>query len=225
MPSDSPKRNPGGLTFQPGLDTIRERRYQGFAAQHGAANLVTPGKEIFYYFEKTARVWLVALNDYTDEQFTRKPGETQWSIGQVYYHLVVGTESFHLRACKKCLENQGEITEGGKTLAGKIVFLLGSFLPAKIHVPPSPEYTPKQPESRAEMREGLRKLIETMRGLAPQIDQASPVQKWQHPALGLLNAMEWYRLIEIHFRYHLRQKKRLDKFLKNVGRLASLPVN
>jgi hypothetical protein len=213
MPSDSPKRNPGGLTFHPGLDTIRERRYQGFAAQHGAANLVTPGGEIFYHFEKTARVWLVALNDYTDEQFALKPSETQWSIGQVYYHLVVRTENFHLRACKKCLEHQGEVTEGGKTLAGKIVFLLGSFPPVKIHVPPSPEYTPKQPQSRAEMREGLLKLIETMRALAPQIDHASPVQKWKHLALGMLNAMEWYRLIEMHFRHHLRQKKRLDKFV------------
>lgn len=213
MPANTPKRNPRGLTMQPGLDTIRERRYQGFAAQHGAANFVTPGGEIFYHFEKTARLWLVDLNKYTDEQFARKPSETQWSIGQVYYHLVVGTRNFHLRACKRGLEHRGEVTEGGKTLAGKIVFLLGSFLPVKIHVPPSPEYTPKQPESRAEMREGLLKLIETMRALAPQIDHASPVQKWKHPALGMLNAVEWYRLIEIHFRHHLRQKARLDKFL------------
>ncbi|MGH7600757.1 MAG: DinB family protein [bacterium] len=213
MPSNPPKRNPGGLTFQSGLDTIRERRYQGFATQHGAQNLVTPGGEIFYHFEKTARIWLIALNDYTDEQFARKPSETQWSIGQVYYHLVVRTENFHLRACQKCLENRAEVTEGGKTLAGKIVFLLGSFPPVKIHVPPPPEYTPKQPQSRAEMREGLLKLIETMRTLAPQIDHASPVQKWKHPALGMLNANEWYRLIEMHFRHHLRQKARLDKFL------------
>ncbi len=213
MPSDSPKRNRGGLAFHPGLDTIRERRYQGFAAQHGAANLITPGGEMFYHFEKTARLWLVDLNDYTDAQFAQKPDETQWSIGQVYYHLVVGTEKFHLRACKKCLENQGELTESGKTLAGKIVFLLGSFLPVKIHVPPSPEYTPQQPESRAEIRERLLKLIEMMRALASQIDHASSVQKWKHPRLGMLNAAEWYRLIEIHFRHHLRQKARLDKFL------------
>jgi len=213
MPSDPPKRNPGGLTFRSGLDTIRERRYQSFAAQHGVQNLITPGGEIFYHFEKTARVWLVALNEYTDEQFARKPSETQWSIGQVYYHLVMGTQNFHLRACKRCFEHRGEVTEGGKTLPGKIVFLLGSFPSAKIRVPPSPEYTPKQPESRAEMREGLLKLIETMRALAPQIDQASPVQKWKHPALGMLNAIEWYRLIEMHFRHHLRQKARLDKFL------------
>jgi len=104
---------------------------------------------VFYQFEKTARVWLVALNDYTDEQFARKPAAGQWSIGQVYYHLVVGTENFHLRACQKCIEHQAELVEGGKTLPGKIVFGLGSFPPAKVHVPPSPQYTPKQPQSRA----------------------------------------------------------------------------
>jgi len=212
MTYDSSKQKQSGLSFLPGLNTIRERRYQSLAARHDGENFVTPGNKMFYQFEKTARLWLVSLNDYTEEQFARQP-EGQWSIGQVYFHLVVGTERFHLRACQKCLEHRAEIVEGGKTLPGKIVFLLGSFPPAKIRVPPSDDYTPKQPQSRAEMREGLLKLIETMRTLAPQIDHASPVQKWKHPALGMLNAEEWYRLIEIHFRHHLRQKKRLDKFL------------
>jgi hypothetical protein len=216
MSSDSSSRKPSEFTLQPWREAINEHRYRGAMAKYSdeeKARLVTRGHTLFYQFEKTARFWLVSLNAYTEEQFARQPGETQWSIGQVYYHLIVGTEKFHLRAIRKCLEHRGEIVEGGKTLPGKIVFLLGSFLPVKIHVPPSDDYTPKQPQSRAEMQEGLRKLIETMRGLAPQIDHASPVQKSKHPALGMLNADEWYRLIEIHFRHHLRQKKRLDKFL------------
>jgi len=215
----SASSKPGGFSILPGLKTPRERRYQSPAAKHVGENFATRGNAMFYQFEKTARLWLVALNDYTDERFARQP-EGQWSIGQVYYHLVTGTERFHLRACRKCLEHRAEIVEGGKTLPGKIVFLLGSFPPAKIRVPPSDDYTPKQPQSRAEMREGLLKLIETMRALAPQIDHAPPAQKCKHPALGMLNAEEWYGLIEMHFRHHLRQKKRLDKFL--VKRLKSL---
>jgi hypothetical protein len=209
-------RDKSRLTMLPGLETIRERRYEGFMSKYSAAEkikLVTAGNTLFYQFEKTARLWLVSLNDYTEEQFARQPSATQWSIGQVYHHLVVGTENFYLRACRKCLEHRGEIIEGGKTFPGKIVFLLGGFLPVKIHVPASAEYTPKQPQNRAEMREGLRELIETMRALAPQLDHVSPVQKWKHPALGMLDAVEWYHLIEMHFRHHLRQKARLDKFL------------
>lgn len=216
MSSDSSSRNPVSFTLQPWRDAINEHRYRGAAAKYSdeeKARLLTRGHTLFYQFEKTARFWLVSLNDYTEAQFAQKP-EGQWSIGQVYYHLVVGTEKFHLRACQKCLEHRGEVVEGGKTLPGKIVFLLGSFLPVRIHVPPSDDYTPKQPPSRAEMRDGLLRLIETMRTLAPQIDHASPVQKWKHPRLGMLNAEEWYRLIEMHFRHHLRQKQRLDKFLK-----------
>lgn len=219
MSSDSSSRNPGGLTMQPWRDAINEHRYRGAATKYSdeeKARLLTRGHMLFYQFEKTARFWLVSLNDYTEEQFARQPAG-QWSIGQVYYHLVVGTEKLHLRACQKCLEHRAELLEGGKTLPGKIVFGLGSFLPAKIHVPPSDDYTPKQPQSRAAMREGLLKLIEAMRALAPQIDHASPVQKWKHPALGMLNAEEWYRLIEMHFRHHLRQKARLDKFLKTLA--------
>lgn len=217
MSSESSNRKPGSLTLEPWREAINEHRYQGAMSKYSdeeKARFVTRGHALFYQFEKTARFWLVSLNDYTEEQFARQP-EGQWSIGQVYFHLVVGTERFHLRACRKCLEHRGEIVEGGKTLPGKIVFLLGSFPPAKIHVPPSEDYTPKPPQSRAEMREGLLRLIEMMRALAPQIDHAPPVQKWKHPALGMLNAEEWYRLIEMHFRHHLWQKKRLDKFLAN----------
>jgi len=209
-------REKSRLTMLPGLETIRERRYEGFTSKYDAedrAKLVTTGNTLFYQFEKTSRFWLVSLNDYTEEQFARKPDEAQWSIGLVYYHLVIGTEHFHLRACRKCLKHGGEVIEGGKTLLGKIVFLFGSFPPVRFHFPPSERYTPKQPQNRAEMREGLLKLIETMRALAPQLDHASPVQKWKHPTFGMLNAVEWYRLIEMHFRHHLRQKARLDKFL------------
>jgi hypothetical protein len=46
-----------------------------------------------------------------------------------------------------------------------------------------------------------------------KLSSASEIPKTAHPAFGFLNAREWFHLIEMHFRHHLRQKKRLDRFL------------
>jgi hypothetical protein len=40
--------------------------------------------------------------------------------------------------------------------------------------------------------------------------------KSRHPGLGYFNAGEWLRFIEMHMRHHLRQKERIDAFLKTV---------
>jgi hypothetical protein len=42
-------------------------------------------------FEKIAGEWIKDVELYSDEQFLRKPDEHQWSIGQVYVHLIQST--------------------------------------------------------------------------------------------------------------------------------------
>ncbi len=164
-------------------------------------------------FEKICSVWIEALDRYDESSFARKPDQDSWSIGQVYNHLVTGTNRFHLQMIAACLENRGKEIKGGKKFPGKFVFFTGSFPNTRIKVPPSDAYTPKQPASREEMREGLKQLIQSMRGLTERIDAASDTMKAEHPAFGYLNAKEWFRLIEMHFRHHLRQKQRLDQFI------------
>lgn len=98
-------------------------------------------------------------------------------------------------------------------MPGKITFALGSFLPARIKVPPSDAYTPKQPAGIQEMKAGLAHLLEAVRETGRALEGAAEAQLTRHPALGALNAREWFQLIEMHFRHHLRQKRRLDQFL------------
>lgn len=164
-------------------------------------------------FETVAQEWVRALDTYSDQNFLQKPDEQSWSIGQVYNHLVTGTNRFHLQQIATCMENRGKEMKGGKKFPGKFVFFTGSFPNTRIKVPPSATYTPKQPDGREVMREGLIQLIQTMRDAAAKLPPASPTMKTEHPAFGYLNAEEWFRLIEMHFRHHLRQKKRLDHFL------------
>jgi hypothetical protein len=38
--------------------------------------------------------------------------------------------------------------------------------------------------------------------------------KTKHPGLGYFSAHEWLQFADMHFRHHLRQKKRIDDFLE-----------
>jgi hypothetical protein len=40
--------------------------------------------------------------------------------------------------------------------------------------------------------------------------------KTKHPGLNYFNANEWFQFAEMHFRHHLRQKKRIEEFLKGT---------
>jgi hypothetical protein len=59
------------------------------------------------------------------------------------------------------------------------------------------------------------KVLTNMAGMATVLTKKQgKTGKTAHPAFGFLDAFEWFQLIEIHFRHHLRLKNRLDKFLE-----------
>jgi hypothetical protein len=166
--------------------------------------------EILSAFERSAEIFRGALASYTEEQFAAKPDADSWSLGQMYFHLVNGTQVYHMRQISNCLAGS---ETGGKKLPGKIFFFIGSFPPVRVKVPPSEAYTPKQPADIAAMRDGLEIVIGKMRELSKTISVSESIGKAQHPAFGFLSALEWYQLIEMHFRHHLKQKNRLEKLI------------
>jgi hypothetical protein len=176
-------------------------------------NTMKPAPAVLRDFEATAAIWKEWLGKYGEDEFVREPEGGGWSIGQVYFHLVNGTRQYQLRQVALCLEGKWTVVPGGKKFPGKVIFALGSFLPVRVTVPPSETYTPKQPAGIASMKAGLDGLCQAMRETAPRIAAAAPDMKAAHPILGFLNAAEWYQLIEMHFRHHLRQKRRIDRLL------------
>lgn len=172
----------------------------------------SPSK-IFSQFESFAQQWINELDRYTEEQFLRKPSEDEWSLGQVYVHLIQSTKFFHLKQIELCATNRGTIKHGGKKIPGIITYTIGMIPPRRIKVPPSPQYTPKQPSNKEEVAALLHDVIPIMKNAIQHVEKASLSQKIKHPGLGYLNAREWYQLIAMHYHHHLRQKSRLDKFL------------
>jgi hypothetical protein len=168
-------------------------------------------------FNGTVDVWEAALENYSEEQLRQRPDAESWSMGQVYAHLVEGTLWFHLKQVETCL-TRSDHADAGKTFPGRMAYWLGAFPPIRIKVPASPEYTPRQPESKARVRERLAVLRREMAQTAARLTSNPGGGKTRHPAFGYLGAREWFQLIDMHFRHHLRQKKRIEKSLR-VGSL------
>lgn len=158
------------------------------------------------------QAWKTALPAYSEDAFQQKPHDEAWSIGQVYAHLTDATRFFHMRMILGCLQS----SEGGEVPASdgwSQMKAAGSFPPIRIKVPPSPQYTPRQPENVAVIAEKLNVLEADLLALGNTIAQTPQSGKQAHPRLGALDAQEWFQLIEMHFRHHLRQKANLDQWL------------
>jgi len=56
-------------------------------------------------------------------------------------------------------------------------------------------------------------LIQRFKQLESRVDLINPNKKVEHGGFGWLNAREWYDLIGMHFRHHIRQKDELEKKL------------
>ena len=167
----------------------------------------------FRELEIMVEQWLSDLTLYSDEQLLRKPDDRQWSIGQVYIHLIQSAENFHLKQVELCATGKGETVSGGKTMPGRITYFLGVIPPVRVSVPPSEFYTPKQPVNKEEIRTRMRGMLEKVRLALPMAQNAPRGMKLKHPGFGYLDGREWFQLITMHYRHHRRQQKRLNTFL------------
>jgi len=118
----------------------------------------------------------------------------------------------NVEACRVMDAPQDPIS--GITDAGKAVMALGCFPPIAVHVPPSEAYTPQQPLSKEQISEGLQQVVQKMQEIEPLLDAIPTNHTVPHPRFGGLNAKEWFALIEMHYRHHFLQKKRLEEFLE-----------
>jgi hypothetical protein len=166
-------------------------------------------------FNHTIDTWIAALEQYDISQLYAKPAAASWSLGQLYLHLMQDT-NFYLEQIKICISTNDNAMEEASTFA-KAIFLNNDFPDEQIEGAPSNAAIP-QPGSREELLNGLMALKHEMNEAAVLISKSSFKGKTKHPGLNYFNAAEWLQFAEMHFRHHLRQKKRIDDFLK-INRL------
>jgi len=169
-------------------------------------------KKTLSNFNKIVEIWEKDLEKYNLNQLTKKENEENWSMGQLYKHLIDGTINFHLKQVNDCISSS-ENKSKKKNFKGFIAYnILNGFPPIKIKVPASETYTPKQPASIEELKDGFQKLKQEMNTILSNFKNDKK-GKTSHPGFSFLNASEWFRMIPMHFKHHLKQKERIDNYL------------
>lgn len=162
-------------------------------------------------FNHTIVTWIKELEQYNFIQLCARPSPNSWSLGQVYMHLIENSNYF-LEQIRMCVTNNDNVLEEASADAKKM-FLNNDFPDMVLEGPPSNLDTP-QPESKEQLMRGLLNLKEEINNVGMLISKSPFKGKTKHPGLNYFNAAEWFQFAEMHFRHHLRQKKRIDEFLK-----------
>ena len=163
-------------------------------------------------FNNTIESWIKEIDKYDFLQLSDKPSPGSWSLGQVCMHLLQDT-NFYIEQIHACITTNDhaheEATEDGKTMLAN-----NDFPDAIIEGAPSNAHVP-QPESKEWLMARLVDVRDEMKTLRKTIQETMYIGKTKHPGLGYFSAAEWFQFAGMHFRHHLRQKKRIDEFLKN----------
>lgn len=185
-------------------------------------------------FNHTIDGWISALGSYTLQQLHVRPDAESWSLGQVYMHLIDET-TWYLVQMESCLAHKEHAHEAMIDRA-KAMFANNEFPNEQIKGDPFIANNIPQPTSTTHLHAGLNDIKRTANSLAqrlaPEVSGrsatgtsetgtsetgTSETGKTKHPGLGYFSGEEWLQYAEMHMRHHLRQKERLDLFLKEVG--------
>jgi hypothetical protein len=155
--------------------------------------------------------WITEFKRYDWQKVIEKPSENEWSLGQVGIHLWMAGKGFFFKNAEKCLNKEG--TENGKKkkFAAHLIFSFGMLPPVKYDMPKQVAVVPKQPESVEQLIDKLEEIKKISADYIRRMPESDPSLKIKHPFLGWLNTAEWIQLCNIHFRHHLRQKKRIEQ--------------
>lgn len=191
-------------------------------------------KEALSSLEELIKKYIAELEGLTMKDLLYTTDEVDWSLGQMHMHLIQASQKMHIFNIKQCLTGKEPAmiaslsSSTNKTEQGLAIYEQGGFPPIRIAVPASPQYTPKQPESKEQLVIGLFQVLDEMKQIEPQINQdssnatdpeASNANEYKiaHPRFGYLDAKEWFVLIEMHFRHHLLQLVRLKQKLPETN--------
>ena len=155
--------------------------------------------------------WIDEYKRYDFEKIVSQPAENSWSLGQVGIHLWMSAKGFFFKNAEKCLSKEGTEKGKGKKFAAHLIFTLRTLPPVQYEMPKQVAVVPKQPESKEQLIAKLEEIKQTASTYIKRIPESDPELKIKHPFLGWLNTAEWIELCNIHFRHHVRQKKRIEK--------------
>jgi hypothetical protein len=167
-------------------------------------------QEIHHKIHQILNIYIEGLGLYSDEQFLKKQDANTWSLGQMYEHISNSSTYFFLANTVRCLEKRKGQIGGDKNQAGDNIYYYGGFPPRKFQVPDGINGGEIVAKSRKEYKKLFAKIIEDSEKLIQSVELTEGNYKTFHPVFNWLNAYEWYFMLEMHLRHHLRQKRELE---------------
>jgi len=161
--------------------------------------------------DQTITGWIKSLDNYTLAELRSKPSPVSWSLGQVYFHLIDNSR-YYIEEAKICLSSDDH-SEEPPSNEGADMFANNEF-PDTVIEGPDTNVDILQPNSKEELKNALWLIKDEINSLDTLIPNSHYKGKTKHPGLGYFSASEWLQFADMHFRHHLRQKKRIDDFLK-----------
>lgn len=170
---------------------------------------------LIQYFNNTIDNWITELGHYEPDKLFTKPGPGNWSLGQVYMHLIEET-SYYIEQMECCLTHN-ENSSAQMDDKAKMMFSKNEFPDEIIKGDPFISENVKQPVSKFQLQKEMQELKLKMNVIGNKIINKESTGKARHPGLGYFSAKEWFQYADMHLRHHLRQKRRIDNYLKITG--------
>ncbi len=172
-------------------------------------------RDVIKAHKKIITQWISDFKAYNDKRLYAKPSKNEWCLAELYDHIMRVARTYQIPNFYNCINNTPK--EGKpKNIKAFVIFDL-NFLPKrKIKIASFPnniitDFTPKIRE-RQELIEDFENFINEALIVSDILKKNNHSIKSNHPFFGMINAKEWYSLIEIHMRHHQPQKKRLETF-------------
>jgi len=169
-----------------------------------------PASDIINNFNKTIIIWIEALKHYSLENLQQRPSTTEWSLGQVYQHIIDDTK-FFVQQVQFCLASNANTDEQMHTDARRM--LAANSFPAMKLTNPNNDINMPQPGNKLILLQELATIKNEVNSFTIQALETC-TGKAKHPGLGYFTALEWLQFAEMHLRHHLRQKERIENALQ-----------
>jgi hypothetical protein len=129
----------------------------------------------------------------------------------MYDHLILVAHEYldNMETCSTLNDEQSL----GKTEFGQHLYKSGGFPPIKIKLPDELNAPPNNSDGKDDLISRMEQVILRLSQWESKVDNINPNYKVEHGGFGWLNAREWYDLVGMHFRHHLRQKDELEQRL------------
>ena len=154
------------------------------------------------------------LRGLKEEEFIQSPPDGGWSFSETFSHIFQANLG-SLIAAEKCILRTGVQSKDPIHWLAWIILFLGKFPPVKIRAPERIAAMVSK-ISREDASNLIVKFKNRLSDIRQRIKNADSHQKIKHPRLGLLNAKQWFRFIEVHTIHHTKQLKRISSKIRGV---------